>query len=87
MTYQHRPGSVRAVIYNEDDLYDFAKAGGSVAALLEEEVGKGNRFIIMRQPTGGRHSMVLMLEKPEDISRWEEHRKKLRNWREKVLEN
>lgn len=87
MIAQGRPKPKRAVIYNEDDLYDFDKNGGSVSALLDQEIKEGNRFIIMRQPNDGPAAVVMMLETPDDISRWDKYREKMRDCQEKVLGN
>lgn len=85
MRTQGRPGSRNAVIYDQDELYDFANSGGSVRALIEEELTDGNRFIIMWQRIDGPAAVVMMLETPQDISRWENYRQKMRDWRERVL--
>ena len=82
---QARPKSRRAVIYNQDELYDFANSGGSMCALLEEELREGNRIIIVQEPNDGRTVVVMVLEKPEDISLWENYRKKMHDWRRYIL--
>ena len=81
----NKPTPKPAVIYNQDALYDYAKSGGSVESLLEEELQNSNRVIVVQEPTNAPPAVWMILETEDDLQRWKESQQKLRDWFGKIF--
>ena len=79
-----KPTPKPAVIYNQDDLYDYAKLGGSVESLLAEEIAAGKRVVVLQEPVNAPAVTAYILESMDDLGRWKESRQKMREWLSKV---
>jgi hypothetical protein len=80
-----KPTSKPAIIYNQDDLYDYAKLGGSVESLFAEEIASGNRVVVRQEPINAPAVTAYILESMDDFGRWKESRQKMRESLGKVL--
>jgi hypothetical protein len=85
MTTPIKPTPKQAVIFNQDTLYDYAQLGGSVEALLDEQIRAGKRVVVIQEASNSPREVVMVLETMEDFARWKESRVKTRDWLKKIL--
>jgi hypothetical protein len=82
---KNKPTSKPAVIYNQDELSDYATYGGSVASLFADEIKAGNRIVVIQQPTNAPPTVLCIIESEDDLKRLRDAQQKMREWLEKAL--
>jgi len=82
----NEPTPKQAVIYKQDELYDYAKSGGSVESLFEHQLKSGNRVVVVQESTNAPQEVWMILETKGDLQRWKESRLKMHDWFRKIFE-
>jgi hypothetical protein len=65
----NKPTGKPAVIYNQDDLFDYAQLGGSVESLFDEEIKGGHQIVVIQEAVNAPPTVRMVLETMEDFKR------------------
>jgi hypothetical protein len=74
-----------AVIYNQDELSDYAKLGGSLASLFADEIRDGNCIVITQEAINSPNQVVSIIETEEDLRRRLDAAQKMEEWLRQAL--
>ena len=81
----NKPTSKPAVIYNQDDLFDYTTYGGSIASLFADEIKAGNRIVVIQQPINAPTTVVSIIESEDELKRLRDAHQKMQGWLGKTL--
>lgn len=84
MTTPQKPKSKLAIIFNQDDLFDFAKMGGSVEAMFDEELRSGNKIVVIQKAENAPPELVMTLESMDEFNKWRENKVKREQYLKKL---
>ena len=83
---QNPPPCKQAVIYNQDDLSDYAAKGGSVIDLFNQELNAHRSIVVIQTPANAPTSVLAVLNTVADIEDRKRARANVQDVLSKLLE-